>query len=204
MRAVIYARVSTDRQELETQLGPLRDFVSARKWELKQIYTDIVTGTKQRRPGLDGLMKAARLREIDVVVVARFDRFARSVSHLVIALEEFQALGISFVSLNESIDTSTPMGKMVFVVVAAVAELERGLIVERVRAGINRARKEGKVLGRPWIIFDRQRALDMGNSGESISSIARSLGVARSTVRHIIQSQKTKPIQGIDVRIPKR
>src|SRR5262249_51252523 len=103
-----------------------------------------VSGAKDRRPALDRLMADARARKFDVVIVARFDRFARSVSHLLRALEEFKALGIDFVSLNESIDTSTPMGKMVFTILAAVAELERSIITERVHAGVHRARKEGK------------------------------------------------------------
>src|SRR5262249_8044919 len=103
------------------------------------------------RPALDRLMKDARVRKFDVVIVARFDRFARSVSHLLRALEEFNNLGIHFVSLSESIDTSTPMGKMIFTVLGAVAELERNLIKERVHMGISRARKQGKALGRPKV-----------------------------------------------------
>src|SRR6516165_8793302 len=106
-------------------------------------------------------MKDARARKFDVVIVARFDRFARNVSHLLRALEEFNHLGINFVSLSESIDTSTPLGKMIFTVLRAVAELERNLIKERVAMGISRARKQGKQLGRPRRIFDKDKALTM-------------------------------------------
>src|SRR5678816_1246995 len=113
-----------------------------------------ISGTKDSRPALDRLMKDAKARRFDVIIVARFDRFARSVSHLLRALEEFAHLGVDFVSVSESIDTSTPMGKMIFTVLGAVAELERNLIKERVQMGISRARKQGKQLGRPRVEVD--------------------------------------------------
>jgi DNA invertase Pin-like site-specific DNA recombinase len=128
-------------------------------------------------------MKAARRREIDAVLVFRFDRFARSVSHLVKALEEFRALGVEFISLNESVDTSTPMGKMVFTVLGAVAELERNIIVERVNAGIARAKKQGKHCGRPVAIFDRGKAMELRQAAMSNGQIAAALGTNRETVR---------------------
>jgi DNA invertase Pin-like site-specific DNA recombinase len=126
-------------------------------------------------------MKGARARKFDVVIVARFDRFARSVSHLLRALEEFNHLGIDFVSLSESIDTSTPMGKMMFTVLGAVAELERNLIKERVQMGISRARKQGRQLGRPKRIFDREKARKMLQT-MSIREVARQLRVSRGVV----------------------
>src|SRR6516165_1769293 len=115
-------------------------------------------GSKDRRPALDRLMKDARARKFGAILVARFDRFARSTKHLVTALEEFAALGIDFISLSESVDTSTPMGKMIFTVLGAVAELERNLIKERVAMGLDRARKQKKTLGRPRRVFDRAKA----------------------------------------------
>src|SRR5262249_29787497 len=126
-------------------------------------------------------MKDASARKFDVVIVARFDRFARSVSHLLRAPEEFSHLSIDFVSLSESIDTSTPMGKMVFTVLAAVAELERNLIKERVHMGISRARKQGKQLGRPKRIFDREKVSTMLRS-MSVRQVARQLGVSRGVI----------------------
>jgi len=123
----------------------------------------------------------ARARKFDAVIVAKFDRFARSVSHLLRALEEFNHLGIDFISLNESIDTSTPMGKMIFTILAAVAELERNLIRERVAMGIHRARKQGKQLGRPRAVFDREKARTMAKT-MPIREIARQLGVSRSVI----------------------
>src|SRR6201998_4568638 len=135
MRAAIYARVSTSNngQDPRVQTRELGEFCEARGWTLVPEYVDVgISGTKEKRPALDKLMADAHRRKCDVVVVWRFDRFARSVSHLLRALETFQSLGIEFVSLSEQMDTSTPTGKMVFTVMGAVAELERSLIVERV------------------------------------------------------------------------
>ena len=138
MRAAIYARVSTanNGQNPEVQLRELREYVERRGWKLAGEYTDVgISGAKEKRPELDRLLAEAHRRHFDAVIVWKFDRFARSVSHLLRALETFQALGIEFVSLTEGVDTSTPAGKMVFTVLGAVAELERSLIAERVKAG---------------------------------------------------------------------
>jgi DNA invertase Pin-like site-specific DNA recombinase len=128
------------------------------------------------------LMADAHKRRFDVVCVWRFDRFARSVSHLLRALENFNALGVAFVSLSEQMDTTTPTGKMVFTVLAAVAELERSLIVERVRAGLRNARAKGKILGRPRVAVDAARISRLHSEGRSIREIADELGYSRSIV----------------------
>ena len=183
-RAALYMRVSTKGhgQTTETQALALRDYAGHRGFEIVEEYRDEgISGSKDSRPALDRLMKDARARKFDVVVVARFDRFARSVSHLLRALEEFNHVGVDFVSLSESVDTSTPMGKMIFTVLGAVAELERNLIKERVQMGISRARKEGKRLGRPKRIFDREKARTMLQS-MSTREVARQLGVSRGVV----------------------
>src|SRR6266581_2552124 len=180
-RVALYARVSTKNhgQTTETQALALRDYAAHRGFTIVEEYRDEgISGSKDSRPALDRLMKDARARKFDVVVVARFDRFARSVSHLLRALEEFGHVGVDFVSVSESIDTSTPMGKMIFTVLGAVAELERNLIKERVQMGISRARKEGKQLGRPKRVFDRERARTMLQT-MSIREAARQLGVSR-------------------------
>jgi DNA invertase Pin-like site-specific DNA recombinase len=135
-------------------------------------------------------MKDARGRKFDLVIVARFDRFARSVSHLLRALEEFSHLGIDFVSLSESVDTSTPMGKMIFTVLGAVAELERNLIKERIHMGLGRARKQGKQLGRPKRVFDRNSALTMLEN-MSAREVARQLGVSRGVIERVHGGIKT-------------
>jgi DNA invertase Pin-like site-specific DNA recombinase len=150
-RVAIYARVSTNQgQDVASQTRDLEQFAMARGWQVIGSYVDAgVSGTKDSRPELNRLMADAHKRRFDTVCVWRFDRFARSVSHLLRALETFKALGIDFVSFSEQMDTSTPAGKMVFTVLAAVAELERSLIVERVRAGMRNARAKGKKIGRP-------------------------------------------------------
>jgi len=151
-RLALYARVSTKNngQDPETQLLALRDYATARGFEIYQEYVDVgISGAKEKRPALNQLMDDARKRKFDAVLVARFDRFARSTRHLIQALEEFDALGVDFISLSESVDTSTPMGKMVFTVISAVAELERSLIRERVVMGLHKAKAQGKQLGRP-------------------------------------------------------
>src|SRR5579862_9227568 len=151
MDVAAYARVSTlNGQDPEMQLRELREYCRRRGWTIVMDYVDAgISGTKEKRPELDRLLADAHRRHFDAVVVWRFDRFARSVSHLLRALETFRSLGIEFVSLSEQVDTSTPTGKLVFTVLAAVAELERSLIVERVRAGLRNARARGKRLGRP-------------------------------------------------------
>src|SRR2546426_2686974 len=157
MRVALYARVSTvnGQQDPEMQLRELREYCTRRGWEVSSEYVDRISGAKGKRPALDRLMADAHQRRFDAVVVWRFDRFARSVSHLLRALETFKALGIEFVSFSEQMDTSTPAGKMVFTVLGAVAELERSLIVERVKAGLRNARAKGKRLGRPPLVVDR-------------------------------------------------
>jgi DNA invertase Pin-like site-specific DNA recombinase len=156
MKIAIYARVSTSKgQSVEMQLRELSEYCQRRSWTVAAEFVDEgVSGAKDSRPELDQLMEAAHRRRFDVVVVWKFDRFARSVSHLLRALETFNSLGITFVSLSESIDTSTPTGKMVFTVLGAVAELERSLIGERVRAGLRNAKAKGIRLGaKPLRVF---------------------------------------------------
>ena len=192
-RAAIYARVSTkfNGQNPETQLHALREYVKSRGWTIAGEYVDHgVSGSKDTRPQLDKLMKDARLRKLDAVIVARFDRFARSVKHLITALEEFNGLNVDFISLNESIDTSTAMGKMVFTILGAVAELERNIIRERVTMGLHRARKDGKTLGRPKIVIDRQTVRELYQAGNSVRTIAAEMNLAKSTVHTIVAERK--------------
>ena len=151
-RIAIYARVSTtgNGQSPEMQLRELREYCERRGWQIACEYVDAgISGAKDRRPQLDRMLTDAHRRRFDAIIVWKFDRFARSVSHLLRALETFRALGIEFVSLSEQVDTSTPTGKMVFTVLGAVAELERALIVERVKAGMRNARAKGRRIGRP-------------------------------------------------------
>ena len=190
-RIALYARVSTkgNGQNPETQLIALREYAQARGLQVAGEYVDVgISGAKDRRPELDCLMADARKRRFDALLVARFDRFARSTRHLVMALEEFNALGIDFISLSESVDTSTPMGKMVFTVISAVAELERSLIRERVVMGLNRAKAQGKALGRPRIAIDAQQVAALRTAGLSTRQIARELGVSKSTAATLLRA----------------
>jgi DNA invertase Pin-like site-specific DNA recombinase len=176
-RVVIYARVSTDNQDESMQLTALREMVSQRGWELKSEYMDHGVSSRDVRPQLEKLMKDAQKRKFDVVAVWKFDRFARSTRELVFALEQFQALGIDFISVTQAIDTSGPMGKLVFSVLAAIAEFERDLIRERVIAGMKEARRQGKHCGRPAIEFDVETARDMRRDGMSWRKLASATGV---------------------------
>jgi DNA invertase Pin-like site-specific DNA recombinase len=188
-RAALYMRISTKGhgQTTDTQAHALREYAERRGFQIIDEYRDEgISGAKDRRPALDRLMTDARKRRFDAVLVARFDRFARSTKHLVLALEEFSSLGVDFISLNESIDTSSPMGRMVFTVIAAVAELERSIIRERVLAGVDRARRQGRRFGRPTVIVDREKIATMRAGGQSIKAIAKECGVARATVRSIL------------------
>jgi DNA invertase Pin-like site-specific DNA recombinase len=147
--AGIYARVSLANQEPENQLQELRAYVTARGWHSVEFTDRGVSGAKERRPALDQLVTAARRRRIDVVVCWRLDRLGRNLRHLVTLVDEFQVLGVQFVSLGESIDTTTPAGRLQLHILAALAEFERARISERVRAGMARARAQGRRLGRP-------------------------------------------------------
>ena len=146
-RVVTYSRVSGSGQNPEMQIKELREYCRSRGWKIAGEYVDRICGALDSRPELNRLMADANRRRFDVVAVWKFDRFARSVSHLLRALETFRALGIEFVSLSENVDTSTPTGKMVFTVLGSVAELERSLIGERVKAGLRNAKANGVRLG---------------------------------------------------------
>jgi DNA invertase Pin-like site-specific DNA recombinase len=148
-RAALYVRVSSGEQHTEAQERALCEYVKRRAWLLHKIYRDKCTGATANRPGLDELLKDCRRRSIDVVVVWKFDRFARSLKNLLAGLELCRAMSIDFVSVTESVDTSLPAGEMLFQMIGAVAQFERSLIAERVKSGLANAKANGKVLGRP-------------------------------------------------------
>ena len=201
-RVAIYARVSTTNhgQDVSMQTRELRQFAEARGWHIAGEYIDEgVRGAKDSRPELNRLMADAHKRRFDIVCVWRFDRFARSVSHLLRALETFKALGIDFVSFSEQMDTSTPAGKMVFTVLGAVAELERSLIVERVRAGLRNARAKGKKLGRPRVTVDAARISRLRASGASWQTITRQLGISAGTAKRAFYSLSKNPLRSVSV-----
>ena len=193
MKAAIYARVSTanNGQDPTVQTRELEEYCQRRGWKVADQYIDVgISGAKEKRPELSRLMANAHRRKFDTVIVWKFDRFARSVSHLLRALETFKALGIEFVSLSEQMDTSTPTGKMVFTVLGAVAELERSLIAERVKAGLRNARAKGKRLGRPRVAVDAARIAALRALGQPWTAIAGKLGVGEGTVRRVANQQR--------------
>ena len=184
MRAAIYARVSTKDQSCEMQMRDLRAYCAARGFTIIREYIDIgQSGAKDSRPELNALMADARKRKFDSILVWRFDRFARSTKHLLLALEEFRSLGIQFISYQENIDTSSPLGQALFTIVSAVAQLERDLIRERVSAGIRNARASGKQLGRPRRVVNHDEVRRLRANGASIRQIAQKLGIGYGTVR---------------------
>jgi DNA invertase Pin-like site-specific DNA recombinase len=196
MKTAIYARVSTNGhgQDVGMQLRELREYCERRGLEIAGEYVDAgVSGAKDSRPELNRLMADAHKRRFDAVTVWKFDRFARSVSHLLRALETFGSLGIEFVSLSEQMDTSTPTGKMVFTVLGAVAELERSLIAERVRAGMRNARAKGKSIGRPKVNVNGSEIARMRLAGASIRQIAGATGLSLGTVYSAVQKGLPQP-----------
>jgi DNA invertase Pin-like site-specific DNA recombinase len=187
MRVALYARVSTSDQDSELQLVELRRYAAARSWVVVEEFVDQgVSGSLASRPALDRLRAAARRRDVDAVVVWRFDRFSRSITDLVASLEEFRTLGVAFVSIHEQIDTGSPTGRVVFAVVAAMAEFEREILRERVRAGMARARERGIRLGRP-LKLDALEVLRLRRDGLSVRAIARSVGAPASTVADLLR-----------------
>lgn len=188
MRIGIYARVSTKDQSCELQLRDLRTYCGARGFELIREYIDVgQSGASASRPQLNVLMGDARKRQFDAIIVWRFDRFARSTKHLLMALEEFRVLGIQFISYQENMDTSSPLGQALFTIVSAVAQLERDLIRERVSAGLRNARAKGKTLGRPTVVASCEQIIALRSKGQSLREIAAKLGVGYGTVRSRLQ-----------------
>ena len=192
-RAVLYMRVSTLDQHPETQMHDLRSLAAQRGLEIVEEYTDRISGAKARRPGLDQMMKDARRGRFDVVLVWAFDRLARSVKHLIEVLDELSHLNIEFVSFRENIDTGGPLGRAVVVIVGAIAELERSLIVERVRAGMRRAKLEGRQIGRRPLDIDRMAVLRDRDHGMSLTEVAKAHRISRAMVSKIVREQRQPP-----------
>jgi DNA invertase Pin-like site-specific DNA recombinase len=195
-RVAIYTRVSTNDQSVDMQVSDLRRYCEQRDFTIFKEYSDHgVSGTKDHRPALDQLMSDARKRKFDVVLVWRFDRFARSSKHLITALEEFRHLGIDFISYQENIDTSSPLGKMLYTISAAWAEFERSIIVERIRGGIRRAKEKGKILGRPKELnLDVDELLLLKEEGLSLRKIAGRVNASPATVYKILSKSSPQSL----------
>ena len=192
-RAVLYMRVSSVDQHPETQLLDLRQMAAQRGYEVVQEFTDRISGVKARRPGLDQMMSDARRGRFDVVLVWASDRIARSVKHYLEVLDELNRLNIEFASFREQIDTGGPLGRAIVVIIGAIAELERSLIIERVRAGMRRAKLEGRHIGRKALVLDRAAILRGRQSGQSLGQLAKSHLVSRATIHRVLLEQAKIP-----------
>ena len=188
-RAALYLRVSTVDQHPETQLHDLRGLAAQRGFEIVEEYTDRISGVKAKRPGLDQLMADARHRKFDVLLVWAFDRIARSVRHFLEVLDELNRLEIEFVSFRENVDTGGPLGRAMIIIIGAISELERNLIIERVRAGMRRARLEGRRLGRPPLSVNRDDLLRDRARGQSLTQLAKAYRISRASVVRCLQQK---------------
>ena len=188
LRAALYARVSTTHgQDPEMQLAELREYAARRGYSVKEEFVDQgISGAKDSRPALNRLMDDCYKRRLDVVLVWKLDRFGRSLKHLVNAIAELEARGVAFVSLRDNLDLATPSGRLMFQIIGAMAEFERALIQERVRAGLCRARAKGKQLGRPRLQIDAAKIQQMRAKGQSLRSIAAGLGIGLGTVCRLL------------------
>lgn len=200
-RAALYARVSTSGQSPELQLDELRQVARQRGWTVVGEYVDPgVSGAKEDRPALGALLGAARRGEADVLAVWKLDRLGRSLRHILHLLDELGRLGVQFVSVRDpGIDTTSPQGRLLLSVVGAFAEFERALILERVRAGVARARLSGKQLGRPRRQLDLRAANALLNQGRSVRAVADMLGVPRSTLTRRLNEQSERSRRGPEV-----
>ena len=195
-KAAIYARVSTPDQHLETQLYDLRKLAAQRGFEIVREYCDRgISGSKTKRPGLEALMNDARRGEFSVLLTAAFDRVARSTRDFLQIVDELNSLGIEFISAREAIDTSGPMGRMFLTMVGSIAELERSLIVERIKAGMRRAKMEGQRLGRAPLEINRDALVEDRRAGMSLTNVAKKYGVSRaSVVRFVREAQQRQAV----------
>lgn len=189
-RAVIYARVSSADQNVAAQLCDLRPLAKARGYEIVAEYTDMISGTKGKRPGLDKLLSDARRGRFDVVMVWAFDRMARSVRHFLEVLDELTRLNIAFVSFRENVDTDSALGRAMVVIVAAISELERSLIVERVKSGMRRAKLEGRQIGRARLDIDREQVVEDRRTGMSLTQVAKRHNISRASVCRLVKESK--------------
>lgn len=187
MKVAAYARVSTDRQDLEVQLAEIRQYAAVRGWELVATYTDVASGAREDRAEFRRLLADAARRRFDAVVVQRFDRAARSVKQLVQTLEHLRGCRVAFISLREDIDTSTPAGELIFHVMGAIAQFERALIGDRIRSGLRRARALGKVLGRPRAAVQPGEVLALRGEGLSYRAIGRRLRISPALAHRLIR-----------------
>jgi DNA invertase Pin-like site-specific DNA recombinase len=198
-RAALYLRVSTIDQHPETQLYDLRVLAEQRGYEIVREYRDTISGAKSKRPGLDEMMVDARRGRFDVIVVWAFDRLARSVRHFLEVLDDLNHLSVEFVSRQENIDTGGPLGRAMVVIVGAIAELERNLIVERVRAGMRRAKLEGRHIGRRALELDEDAIREQRDQGRTLRELAVDHRISTATVRKVLKRVNRGCVERVEI-----
>ncbi len=197
-KAAIYARVSTADQHIESQLYDLRQLAEQRGFVVVKEYEDKgVSGLKARRPGLDALMADARQRKFSVVLVAAFDRVARSTRHFLHVMDELDSMGIEFISRREGVATGDAMGRLFITIISAIAELERSLVVERVKSGMRRARLEGRQIGRARLDVDRKQVVLDRRSGMSLTQVAKKHRISRASVCRLMKDANGSAVPGV-------
>lgn len=195
--AAIYARVSTQEQSPDMQLIALREFAKKRGFKIFREYVDVVSGTTESREQYNQLFSDVRKRLVDVVIVWKFDRFARSTKMLLAALDEFHTLGVDFISYQENIDTMSPLGRVMFTLIGAIAEFEREMIVQRVRAGLHKAKLQGKKIGRPPVASSRKKEVrELRVQGLSIRQICKRVGLSVGTVSKCLEGRRLGNMNG--------
>ncbi|MGA2923854.1 MAG: recombinase family protein [Candidatus Sulfotelmatobacter sp.] len=190
-KAAIYGRVSTNDQNVESQFCDLRSLAKARGYEIVAEYSDTISGTKAKRPGLDHLLSDARRGRFNVVFVWAFDRIARSVKHFLEVMDELNRLNVGFVSFRENIDTDSALGRALIIIVAAIGELEKSLIVERVKSGMRRAKLEGRQIGRARLDINREQVIQDRRSGMSLTAVAKRHSISRASVCSLMKESNT-------------
>jgi DNA invertase Pin-like site-specific DNA recombinase len=196
--AAIYVRVSTPDQHVESQLYDLRELAAQRGFELVHEYEDRgVCGKRARRPGLDLLMADARRKKFSVVLVAAFDRIARSTRNFLQVVDELDSMGIEFISRRENVDTSGPMGRLFVTIISAIAELERSLVVDRVKSGMRRAKLEGRQIGRARLDVNREQVIQDRCSGLSLTQVAKKHGISRASVCRLMKEARSNSLSPV-------
>jgi len=190
MKIGLYARVSTTDQDCSQQLRELREYATARRWDVQGEYVDRMSGTKDSRPAINRLMDAARRRAVDAIVCWKIDRWGRSMPGFVASVQELRSLGVRFIAITQGIDTdeSNPTSRLMLNLLAAFAEFERELIVERTRAGLKRARREGRIGGRPRLVVNRTKVVQMKAKGMTTRAIGEALDISAASVCRILKS----------------
>jgi DNA invertase Pin-like site-specific DNA recombinase len=202
-KVALYARVSTGDQNVQMQVEALRELASRRGWLVEGEYVDVgVSGSKDRRPELNRLLQDAKGAKFNILVVWKSDRLFRSLKHMVVTLDELAAIGVQFVSCTEPMDTSTPQGQLLLHLVSAFAQFERGIIVERTKAGIQAARRRGARLGRPRVAVDVAQARSMRAGGASLRAIAKAFGVSPGTIYSLLRGDQKSPSETAPGKAP--